>query len=259
MDEEDGNSSRLIDLSNGGNCAIHGNVMHQGPNAENFNAIGIGLEGLTSGIEHKLNFSFNTITNERQASCLFLSIANGFSEINVNDNIFAGPCNLSDNITVNSNAPIGNIISNQISEMNFVKAGIYDYHLTENSPGINEASIPVALPDIFQPNFEYKYNAQKSIRNKIGIGFDIGAFEYNNINHNKELNHQLSIFPNPTSSLLNVVTTSDKEFIEYSIYTTIGTKVQEGKFYGQIDVSNLVTGLYYLVVDGEPQVKFVKE
>jgi len=56
MDEETGNSSRLIDLSNGGETIIMGNLFMQGPDAPNSNLIGYGLEGLTAGVEFRITY-----------------------------------------------------------------------------------------------------------------------------------------------------------------------------------------------------------
>jgi hypothetical protein len=262
MDEEEGNSSRLIDLSNGGKCSIYGNVMHQGPNAENFNAIGIGLEGLTAGIEHNLDFKFNTITNERQASCLFLSINDQITDISVLDNFFGGPCKISDEANSNTNAPTGNVINNSIEDLNFQNALTYDYRLTSASPGIDMASIPVALPDIFQPLFEYAYDSNRKERQKIGIGFDIGAFEYESPNASVEQsNHSVhyKVFPNPASEYLNFVFESTNKFSNYTIYTANATIVQKGIFVNRIDISKLSSGVYFIKTDQLEHAKFVKE
>jgi hypothetical protein len=48
MDEQTGESSRLIDLPNGGFSIIMGNLLMQGSNAQNNNLVGYGLEGLTN-------------------------------------------------------------------------------------------------------------------------------------------------------------------------------------------------------------------
>ncbi len=65
MDEEAGTSSRLIDVSNGGNTVIMGNSLMQGPSAPNKNLIGYGLEGLNNGGDHNLYVVFNTLVNKR--------------------------------------------------------------------------------------------------------------------------------------------------------------------------------------------------
>ena len=54
MDEEKGESSRLIDLSNGGFSIILGNLFMQGNNAQNNNLVGYGLEGLTNESSNEL-------------------------------------------------------------------------------------------------------------------------------------------------------------------------------------------------------------
>ena len=65
MDEDSGNSSRLIDLSNGGFSIIMGNLFMQGPNAENNNLVGYGKEGLSNTSAHELYCINNTFVNSR--------------------------------------------------------------------------------------------------------------------------------------------------------------------------------------------------
>ena len=57
MDEKIGNSSRLIDLPNGGLSIVMGNLLMQGNSAKNSNMVGFGLEGLTNSSPHEFYWS----------------------------------------------------------------------------------------------------------------------------------------------------------------------------------------------------------
>jgi hypothetical protein len=58
-------ASYSIDLSNGGNATITGNVIQQGPNSPNQNIIAYGEEGLVAGHTNNVTFTGNTVINDR--------------------------------------------------------------------------------------------------------------------------------------------------------------------------------------------------
>jgi hypothetical protein len=58
-------ASYSIDLSNGGNATITGNLIEQGPNSPNQNIIAYGEEGLIAGHSNTVAFTGNTIVNDR--------------------------------------------------------------------------------------------------------------------------------------------------------------------------------------------------
>lgn len=257
--DEDGNSSRLIDLPNGGICVINGNVMHQGKNAENFNAIGIGLEGLTSGIDHIVSFNHNTILNERTASCLFLQInqeikwSEGFFLTN---NIFGGLCKTIDSSFDAELTEQANLIKNEISDLKLKDPQNYDYHLTNESPGIDAATNPVALPYAFVPEYQYKYDTDFEVRSKHNGNFDMGAFEYVSPNGVIEGTNNKSIFfPNPVKDMLYF-----NEGVEsYIIYDVKGRVVKAGRTKGRyLNVESVSAGMYYIKVNNNKIERLIK-
>ena len=58
----------------------------------------------------------------------------------------------------------------------------------------------------------------------------------------------ISIAPNPTSGMLKI---GVQNTAEYKVYNMNGQKVAEGKTEGQIDISNLPTGSYQLILTSE--------
>ena len=67
-DGENGTSSRLIDLPDGGFSLVMGNILIQGENAENNNILGYGLEGLYDSMINSLYVINNTVINEKTSS-----------------------------------------------------------------------------------------------------------------------------------------------------------------------------------------------
>lgn len=65
-----GRDSRQIDLPNGGDIVIRGNVLEKGPNSENDEVIAIGMErGRGNGLDHELNRTLienNTVIDDRR-------------------------------------------------------------------------------------------------------------------------------------------------------------------------------------------------
>jgi hypothetical protein len=58
-------ASYSVDLPNGGNATITGNVIQQGPNSPNQNVFAYGEEGLVAGHTNNVAMSGNTIVNDR--------------------------------------------------------------------------------------------------------------------------------------------------------------------------------------------------
>ena len=89
-DTPDGNSSRLIDLSNCGFSVILGNDLHQAYTATNYNAIGYGPEGCNdlTGKQMKLFVINNTFINENPRGTFVKNFAGG--EVLVGNNLLFG-------------------------------------------------------------------------------------------------------------------------------------------------------------------------
>jgi hypothetical protein len=175
MDEETGNSSRLIDLPNGGFSLIMGNLLMQGDNSPNNNMVGYGLEGLSNPLS-ELYFVNNTMVNKRVASCRFLHIQAGTSVAQVFNNIFAGTGTV---ITGSTTGMSNNIEEININNIMFVNEPNYNYAISAGSPAINGG---IALSSVNNynliPDKSYQHPLFFSARILNGI-IDIGAYEYN--------------------------------------------------------------------------------
>jgi hypothetical protein len=173
MDENTGNSSRIIDLSNGGFALILGNVFMQGPNAINNNMVGYGLEGLSNPIK-KLFVINNTFVNKR-ATCIFVSIASGTDTAQVINNIFTGNGTIISGTTTSN---INNTIESNINNMHFFNEANFDYHLTSSSPGINTGS-SLGFTGTYNliPQVEYLH-LSNYVHKVFNAQIDPGAYEF---------------------------------------------------------------------------------
>ncbi len=194
-DESKGNSSRLIDLPNGGVAVVIGNFIQQGPNAENSNLVGYGLEGLSNPGEKRLYMVNNTLVNMRHAS-IFIMVKQGSDAYMVN-NIFAGKgTQLSGKIATDDH----NFIQSDIGYFGFKDAENYDFSLTKNSKMIDAGTRNYTLPNGIRVTHEYTHPLTKSDRNTSPVdSIDVGANEYMNTTFviHKENETDLIILPNP--------------------------------------------------------------
>ncbi|NNF66317.1 MAG: hypothetical protein HKM98_02295 [Gammaproteobacteria bacterium] len=170
MDEATGNSSYVIDIPNGGLTYIIGNLIQQGPQAENSIAVRFGAEGLLGGRTHNLYIVNNSIVNDRQSGN-FITIAAGALTSTVSNNIFVGNGSLINGPAVVS----GNL---QTSSPGFVDIDNYDYRLTGASAAI-DAGVTPGSGDGFPllPARQYVHPADAELRPQNGT-VDAGAYEY---------------------------------------------------------------------------------
>lgn len=167
-DEATGSSSYLLYFPIGGEAYVVGNVLMQGPETANKKMIAYGLAGLGFS-QNAFNFYQNTIIKHFTKGP-FLWMGQAVMETKIFNNLLIG------------NSPLmlgieGMILSNQqvaFSAANFVNTNIYDYHLTANSPGLDEAidynKMQVRIP----PNQEYVHPMGAKPRLTVD---DLGAFE----------------------------------------------------------------------------------
>ncbi len=258
MDEATGNSSRLIDLSNGGFAIVMGNLLMQGPNAPNNNLVGFGPEGLSNTAPHELHFINNTLVNKR-TSCVFVSIQGGTSIANISNNIFAGIGTLVNGSTTTMN---NNISDTSITNMLFTDEIIYDYHLTTNSPAVNSGtSISAVNGFSLTPEKQYIHPINNASRALVGT-IDVGAYEYEGTLSSDEFSlTQFVIYPNPATEKISIMVLDIKD-LKVSIYNNVGQKIdfQESFSDGNysIDTSDFAAGIYFVEVRIDNQKKIVK-
>jgi hypothetical protein len=85
---EDGNSSYELDLPDGGEALILGNLFQQGPASENSTIVSYGAEGYRWP-KNVLQLAFNTVINDR-SSGIFVRAAKGAERVLLENNVWIG-------------------------------------------------------------------------------------------------------------------------------------------------------------------------
>ena len=251
MDEETGNSSRLIDLPNGGTSLLKGNTLMQGVNAINNNVIGYGLEGLTNTSPHHFSFVNNTIVNKREASCKYLHIAEGSEDVYVVNNIFAGTGNVIDGEATTLTNNYHNV---EIDHFYFQNEPEYDYQLTILSPVIDSGF--TVIPEL-NPDFHYIHPLTAQERLLEADKIDIGAYEYAAPLAIYDIsNLPFKIHPNPANKVLNISLPNDviDEKLAVQVISLSGKIIFNSQLLYSpfsIDVHELAPGTYIVRVFDE--------
>ena len=130
--ESEGTASYEIDLPNGGNALVSGNVIQQGARTENSAMVSYGAEGLTNPGK-TLVLSHNTLVNDRSAGT-FVRIASGATGV-VRNNLFAG----AGTWILGSVDSSGNRAA---TTTDFVDRAAFDYRLAPGSGAIDAGRDP---------------------------------------------------------------------------------------------------------------------
>lgn len=156
-------ASYSIDIPDGGNTLIAGNVIQQGPNSPNRTVISYGAESL-SNPSHRLWVVNNTLVNA-QSLGTYVFVAGG-SNAHVWNNALVGPGGL-----VSGTAEK---VGNRRARTGFVDPSHYDYRLTANSPAIDRGS---TAPPAVRARWEWR-SPSHAVRRVVSGAWDVGAFEY---------------------------------------------------------------------------------
>lgn len=172
-DESDGTASYVVNLPNGGDSYLIGNVIQKGANSENRSAlITFGEDNLNASQIQQLTLANNTIVDDKGAYN-FVRFDKTPSAATFVNNIFVGGGTI-------STYP-GTIFRNNLinQDPGFVNRAGYDYHLTSGSPAIDAGTNPGTINNVnLTPALQYLHPAATEIRTASGLAIDIGAFEF---------------------------------------------------------------------------------
>lgn len=169
IDDEDGTASYSIDLSDGGEAIVRGNVIRQGPNSPNSALVTYAPESQNNP-GRTLDVVNNTFVNDRVAGAVFVNVAgSGVTTRFVNNLVVgngtllagSGASGALDQATVRAT---GGVVD---------RAGL-DMRLVAGSPAIDAGVDPGAFT---RPVLEYRHATQLVARQSVGA-FDVGAHEY---------------------------------------------------------------------------------
>jgi len=242
--------SRTIDLPNGGNALLIGNIVEQGENSVNSNILGYGLEGLSNPEPHVLRVINNSFVNKKSKG-IFVQVKDQTDSLILYNNILVGRKTggliLGSPLVLDSS---NNFVHDDPSSVQFVELSAGDYHLTTSSPTIDKGIGTQYKWGTYSliPNSEYRSKARFDAR-RSNRQIDIGAYEYlgdlSSIHHNPK---QLSIFPNPTST--GYIELRGVQNIEYDVISIDGEFVQSGLIrQGKIYLPSLIPGKYFVMVE----------
>lgn len=261
--EADGDASREIDLPNGGQAYLIGNVVQQGPQGENSNLVGFGMEGLSNPGPQQLYAVNNTLVNEKATGSFFqLPATASFKAWN---NILAGAGSFVPAWPTGMDT-LGNLRTTAIGTVGFEAASAYNYHIAATSPAHN-LGVPAGLATSGYPLvalFEYVHPAAGTARCQQAT-LDAGAFETCTTTGITDLqNGPLLPYPNPASEVVNITVPAGASTV--ALLDPLGRVVQTWAVQGgplmQVDVSPFSAGTYVLCmrgVGGALVQRFVKE
>ncbi|MBN1671580.1 MAG: right-handed parallel beta-helix repeat-containing protein [Kiritimatiellae bacterium] len=168
MDEQNGTSSYVLDMPNGGLSYVIGNLFQQGPNTQNSTMIAYGAEGL-SNPNTELYVVNNTLVNDR-GSGTFLSMRSGSTGLIMNNlfvgsgTLLSGPGTMQNNI--------------HPSTPGLADQAGFDYRLTAGSPAVDAGLEPGSANGVsLAPTLQYVHAAATEARPAAGA-LDIGAYEF---------------------------------------------------------------------------------
>lgn len=169
MDEADGAASYSIDIPNGGTAYIVGNLIQQGPRAENLTIVRYGGEGLTRK-RNRLYLVNNTIVNDGPAGT-FVEVAKGTKQALAINNLFIGPGRIFDGALEARN-------NLALTHAQLVDRAHYDYRLGPGSPAIDAGIDPGSVDGVsLAPVSQYLHPLRATRRPVVGR-LDVGAYEF---------------------------------------------------------------------------------
>lgn len=200
--EADGTASREIDLPNGGQAYLIGNMIQQGLQSENSNIVGFGMEGLSNPGPQEFYAVNNTIVNEKANGSFFQAPADVFFK--AYSNVLAGGGEFMPTWPTTIDT-LANLRTLDIASVEFFDATNYDYHIEENSPAHN-LGFPAGLATSGYPLvalYEYVHPTSVVLRCQHAT-LDAGAFETCTTGIRVQETEGIAIFPNPASYQLTI-------------------------------------------------------
>lgn len=229
--EENGNGSYTIDVPNGGETLVIGNLIEQGANSENSTIIEYGAEGFSNAIANFVVVN-NTIVNNRPSGTFFY-IAPNTNLFKLYNNLVLGNGTYINGTPTNLDT-LGNLRYTDIATANLINPAAFDYRLQNNSPAINIGVNAGLYQNIdLTPQNRYLHPQSAAARIQIGNQLDVGAYEFidNNCTFFPVINSNSSACVNNISiySVLNLLGST-------YLWSVTGGTIQTGQGTNQITV-----------------------
>jgi len=166
MDEADGNASYAVDLPEGGDALLLGNLIQQGPRTENWALVSYGAEGRRA-MRHRLRMIHNTLVNDA-ADGVFVHVHPGKTELTLVNNLLVGPGRAFLGVPEDTARDL------HLVDDPFVDRGRFDYRPVLDPRVVDAAvALPAGAP---RPEREFQADGAPAVPRPIrGAGLDIGA------------------------------------------------------------------------------------
>lgn len=176
-DEADGSSSYLIDLPNGNLAYVVGNVIQQGPMAENTGSLLRYNAEDGAGADNRLFVVHNTFVNDNGSTPGFVRVSNtDEAQVVLRNNLLIGAGDL-----LREEGGAATVVDEgnlQTDTPGVVDAAAYDYRLLPTSEAIDVGVDPGSDARVsFEPNAHYEHPASTTPR-AAHEAPDIGAYEW---------------------------------------------------------------------------------
>jgi hypothetical protein len=168
-DEDTGNASYEVDLPEGGDALLVGNILQKGNKAENSAFVTHGVEAPGEG---EVVLAHNTVVNSSDSATVF--IRSNVERLRLVNNLFYGHIHLPEEAEGEGNMALADHHKFG-QEQPFVDPAKFDFHLLPKSTPIN-AGVGLINP-AWIPRFEYKRPVGKERRTLKKLP-DAGAYEY---------------------------------------------------------------------------------
>ncbi|MBP7512943.1 MAG: T9SS type A sorting domain-containing protein [Flavobacteriales bacterium] len=244
--EADGTASREIDLPNGGQAYLIGNVIQQGLQSENSNIVGFGMEGLSNPGPQEFYAVNNTIVNEKANGSFFQAPADVFFK--AYNNVLAGGGEFMPTWPTSIDT-LANLRATNIVAVQFADAATYDYHIDEASPAHN-LGFPAGLATTGYPLvalYEYVHPTSEVLRCQHAT-LDAGAFETCTTGMAVQVTGGFELFPNPAADHVAITVPTGLTVTGIELIDGQGRVVRRmarrTMDLARIDVSDLAAGLF---------------
>lgn len=241
--EATGDASREIDLPDGGQAYLIGNLIQQGPMGVNSNLVGFGVESLNNPGPHVLYAINNTLVNEKTVGSFFAMPSTvsfkGYS------NIMAGGGSIMATGFPSLTDTAGNLRDPDIADLNFRSAATYDYRLEVPSPAQN-IGIPAGYAASGYPLVamqEYVHPTNSAIRCQQAT-MDAGAYQLcTTAVEGTAALAGITLWPNPDHADVHI--TGAKGY-ETELLDALGRTTGRKGADGVIDLRGLAAGCYFV-------------
>ena len=196
---ENGDGSYEVDLPNGGQAILIGNIIEQSPNSQNGGIVTFGLEN-QSHPEQQIILSHNTIVNDR-FNGRFVQCSNATTLVKMVNNLFLGPGTLTQG-TASVMDTTHNIRLTIIADAMLTDPANYKYRPLANSPAVDAGTDPGVFNSVpLMALSAYQHPLSHTARWFSGTAADVGAYEYLVSRYrwleDEYISAGFSVFPNP--------------------------------------------------------------